>query len=280
MANRGCYPIRTVSQLTGVNAVTLRAWERRYGLIRPERTPKGHRLYTPADVELIRDVLRLVEQGVPVSQVRVARAPQRASAEAFEGPDVWSSYLDNMVVYPVDVVTKQLLMPLLKVGGRWDRTEGGIAEEHFFGVYMRNKLGARFHHRPHHARGRRLLAACLPGEHHELGLLLLALAAHDRGYRIVLLGADMPLEQLPYVVQRTRIDAVVLSSSVEPPAGTLDRALPKLVETVGVPVFVGGRTSIRCRDVIVHSGAHAVGDELVTGIELISDTLSALPFAS
>ncbi len=300
MAETGYFPIRTVSELTGVNAVTLRAWERRYGLINPKRTPKGHRLYTRADVEMIREVLRLIARGIPVSQARVALGPEPAAAKAFAGPDLWSSYLDAMIAaisefdeakldgvyqeamahYPVDVVTKQLLTPLLKaLGDRWDRTAGGIAEEHFFGVYMRNKLGARFHHRRHHARGRRLLAACLPGEHHELGALLLALAAHDRGYRVVLLGANMPLAQLPYVLQRTRIDAVVLSSSIQPPAGTLDRALPKLVAASDVPVFVGGQTSTRHRDAIERSGAVAVGDELVTGIELISDMLSSPPRA-
>jgi len=295
MAETGYYPIGRVSELTGVHATTLRAWERRYGLLKPKRTPKGHRLYTPADVAMIREFLRLAEQGIPISQVRGAQAPERASADASDGPGLWSGYLDGMIaaisqfdeakldgvyqeaisLYPIDVVTKQLLMPLLRVlGDRWDKTDWGIAEEHFFGVYMRNKLGARFHHRRHHARGWRLLAACLPGEHHELGLLLLALAAHDRGYRVVLLGADMPLEQLPHVVQRTRIDAVVFSSSVEPPAGTLERGLPELVETIGVPVFVGGQTSTRYRDAIEHTGAHALGHELAIGIELLGDALS------
>ena len=52
-------PIRTVAALTGVNPITLRAWERRYGLVRPLRTPKGHRLYTQAHVAEIRRVLAL-----------------------------------------------------------------------------------------------------------------------------------------------------------------------------------------------------------------------------
>ena len=63
------YPISTVSALTGVNPVTLRAWERRYGLVTPHRTSKGHRLYTEADVALIREVIGLLGQGVPVSRV-------------------------------------------------------------------------------------------------------------------------------------------------------------------------------------------------------------------
>jgi DNA-binding transcriptional MerR regulator len=295
----GYLPIGTVSRLTGVNAVTLRAWERRYGLINPKRTPKGHRLYTPADIERVRELRRLVGQGVPISQIRVSPAPENEARAAVE-PDLWADFLERMVaaisrfdepklealyqdamaLYPVDVVTKQLLMPLLRVlGERWDRTAGGIAEEHFFGVFMRNKLGARFHHRQHHARGQCLLAACLPGEHHELGLLLLALAAHDRGYRVVLLGADMPLEQLPHVSQRRHIDAVVLSSSVEPAAASLERALPQLVATMGVPVYVGGNTSTRHRAAIERAGAHAVGEDLIAGIDLIGEALPGLKSA-
>jgi len=63
-------PIRTVANLTGINPVTLRAWERRHNLITPRRTPKGHRLYTEDDVELIKQVLDLLDQGIAISQVK------------------------------------------------------------------------------------------------------------------------------------------------------------------------------------------------------------------
>ncbi|HWS03208.1 MAG TPA: MerR family transcriptional regulator, partial [Gammaproteobacteria bacterium] len=65
----GRFPIRTVANLTGVNPVTLRAWERRYQLLRPERTAKGHRLYSQQDVERIRKVLDLLDRGIAISQV-------------------------------------------------------------------------------------------------------------------------------------------------------------------------------------------------------------------
>ena len=67
-AEEGLFPIRTVCNLTGVHPVTLRAWERRYGLIRPKRTPKGHRLYSSEDIELIRHILRLLDQGISIGQ--------------------------------------------------------------------------------------------------------------------------------------------------------------------------------------------------------------------
>lgn len=78
------FPIREVSRLTGVNPVTLRAWERRYGLIRPTRTDSGHRLYSMADVEAVRSILSWTERGVAVSKVGSILARSAATREAEE----------------------------------------------------------------------------------------------------------------------------------------------------------------------------------------------------
>ena len=155
-------PIRTVASLTGVLPVTLCAWERRYGLIRPLRSPSGHRFYTRAHVDLIHRVLALTAKGVPISEVRrsLAAEPEPSAAGREAGP--WPRYLDRMLrairqfdaealdeayddalsLHSIERVTRSLLMPLLaELGRRWERAEGGIAEEHFFAVYLRNKLG-------------------------------------------------------------------------------------------------------------------------------------------
>ena len=63
------FPIRTLAERTGVAATTLRAWERRYGLLKPSRTPKGHRLYDENDVMLVTRVLSLLKQGHAISEV-------------------------------------------------------------------------------------------------------------------------------------------------------------------------------------------------------------------
>ncbi|WP_017925900.1 MerR family transcriptional regulator [Thioalkalivibrio sp. HL-Eb18] len=77
----GLYPIRHVCAETGINDVTLRAWERRYGLIRPMRTPKGHRLYSADDIARIKRILELLDQGIPVSQVHRVLASENAITE-------------------------------------------------------------------------------------------------------------------------------------------------------------------------------------------------------
>ncbi len=289
------YPIRTVSTLTGVNAITLRAWERRYGLVKPVRTVSGHRVYTRTDIDMVHRILSLVENGVAIGQVRQALAAHAAvkPTAAEEGP--WAGYRARMTaaiaqfdenrledvynellsLYPTERVTREALLPLLgELGDRWRAARGGIAEEHFFAVYLRNKLGARFHHRSRGAAGPKLLVACLPGEHHEAGLLLFALAAHDHGFRLVLLGADMPLAELAYAAHRSQVAAVVLSGSVEPRQELLEQDLPLLVREAGVPIFVGGLTSVRRRDAMVAAGAVPLGSDIVAGLAHIGATLA------
>jgi DNA-binding transcriptional MerR regulator len=274
------FPIRTVSTLTGVNPITLRAWERRYGLIQPTRTDSGHRVYSRADVDTIHRIVALMQKGVAIGQMgsalgeaqvpgreRVARGPWPAWLEGmiaavsqFDEVRLEDLYNEALAIHPEAEVTRRLLLPLLRdLGERWATERGSVAEEHFFAMFLRNKLGARFHHRRRDAQGPRLIAACLPGENHEIGLLLFALAAHEHGFRCTMLGADMPIKELPEVVRRVRADGIVLSGSMAPERALLEEELPALVEAVRVPVFVGGLLCATRHDAIALAGAHPVG---------------------
>lgn len=286
------YPIRTVSTLTGVNAITLRAWERRYGLIKPVRTDSGHRVYTRTDIDNIHRIVALLDKGVAISQVQRALGEAEKGTPRIEDTGPWAGFRERMVMaiaqfdenrlediyneilalYPTDMVTRKVLLPLLvELGERWQSTEGSVAEEHFFGVYLRNKLGARFHHRNRNNTGPKLLAACLPGEQHEVGLLLFALAAHEQGYQLVLLGADMPLADLPIAAKRSQSAAIVLSGSLEPKPQMLAEQLPALVAAAGMTVFIGGLTAVRRRDEIVAAGAVPLGNDIAHGLQRIGD---------
>src|SRR3569833_2031364 len=191
------FPIRTVASLTGVKAITLRAWERRYGLIRPVRTAKGQRLYSHVDIERIRTVLRYLDRGIQISRVgELLRAEQ--DIEPAANPSQWQAHLDRMAgaisrfdeeeldgiydevlaIHSIEQVTRELLLPALaRLGERWNGQVGGIAEEHFLSAYLRSKLGTRLQRPSRYARGPRLMAACAPLEFHEIGLLLFALEA-------------------------------------------------------------------------------------------------------
>jgi len=287
------YPIRTVSDLTEVNAITLRAWERRYGLFEPVRKASGHRLYTQAHIDLITRVVGLLDRGMRIGQIKAQLDAESAAQSDQEiVSDLWKRYVDRMIaaviqfneegleeaygealsLYPTDTVTEKLLMPLLKeLGRRWEEDEGSIAEEHFFGFYIRNKLGARFHHRSKAKNGSRLLLSCLPGDRHETGLLLFALAANVAGYRIILLGADMPLEELPAAVSKTGCKAVILSGFLMPGSELLTQALPVLKEQAGVPVFIGGQSSIKVHDALKRAGIHVLGTDINAGLTRIRE---------
>lgn len=287
------FPIRTVANLTGVNPVTLRAWERRHGLIEPVRTPSGHRLYGHEHIESIHRILGLLAKGLSIGQVaRTLSTPASrssggetgqwralgerlmAATARFDEHELEHTYAAALALYSVEEVTHRLLLPVLReLGRRWQTGEGSVAEEHFFSVYVRDKLGARFHHRTRHDRGPRILAACLPDEHHEIGLLVFALAAHERGLRIVLLAARTPLEELPAVARRAQCVAVVLSATLPPPPQVVGEQLTELVSRAGMPVFVGGAASIRDRDAIVAAGAEVVGTDIPAGVERIRSAM-------
>lgn len=290
----GLLPIRTVASLTGVNPVTLRAWERRYNLVTPHRTPKGHRLYTRENVELIKQILDFLDQGLSISQVKplLDQTPAEISAApAAETGDAWRGYqqailkaieafderaLDNIYndalsLYPVDTVSQRLTTPVLRtLGEQWQDADTGIAQEHFFSVYLRNKLGARIHHVNQRTNGPLLLLACLPGEFHETGLLFFSLASANHGYRVLVLGANTPLQQLPAVLDKKNCAGIVLSSTYRPPRSVLDKELPDLVNRVSVPVFVGGGCASRARIKIEAAGAICLGETIGSGLKVVS----------
>jgi DNA-binding transcriptional MerR regulator len=293
------YPIRKISELTGINPVTLRAWERRYGLIKPERTPKGHRLYTDEHVQLIRRILDLIDQGVSIGQVKKLLANDKSPADSEEQTavsaiDPWETYRSRLLqaiarfdeaaldagyndclsLYPLELVTRLLLLPLLhELHQRQARQPQSDPELHFFQTYLRNKLGARFHHMTTQARGRRLLAACLPGEFSEVDLLLFGLAALTRGYRIVLLGPSMPLESLPLTMERSQCEALVLFGSIEPPLALLRTHLPAMTQKIQQPVFIGGSIAQAHVEALRQAGLIPLVSDIAGALMQVDDRL-------
>ena len=296
----GLFPIRTVSELTGVNSITLRAWESRYGLIEPIRKASGHRLYTQEHIDLINRVVGLLDRGMRIGQVKAEVLAGNDSDDSDssledERQNYWRRYVNGMIAaiirfderalertysdalshYPVRLVTEKLLSPVLKeIGERWASGQGSVAEEHFFGFYLRNKLGARFHHRSQSQSGPKLLMACLPGDLHEIGLLLFALDACDHGFQTILLGANMPLDEFPDAVKKTGSDALVLSGTIEPGGEVIGRSLPRLVEKLDVPVFVGGNVVASNFDDLKKSGVMLIGTDIDMGIKQIKKCLN------
>jgi MerR family transcriptional regulator, light-induced transcriptional regulator len=297
------FPIRELVQRTGVNASTLRAWENRHGLLTPLRTESGHRLYSRMDVQRVRRVQELLVQGMSLTEIAplldatigmdsdapVARdlgpawqgylSETLSALESFSTDRLDRLYNEACALYPIDIVTEKLMLPVLEqLGLRWDKRPGGIAEEHFFSAWLRNKLGARLHHAAGLARGRQLILCCLPGEQHEVSLLLTALGVLQLGYRVIYLGADMPLAQLLPVCRQTHAAGIILagrglSDPARLTANLTDIAM--LVGNAGVPVFVGGEYAVLMRGELRQIGAEPLGDNLALGLRVIDDRLAA-----
>lgn len=297
---KDAYPIRTVSALTGINPITLRTWERRYHLIEPVRTPKGHRLYTKEHIAMLSRVVELLERGIPISRITYAAITEDNATAVTQEQLFWRRMIERMIgaiskfnesvlentyneamsLYPIETVTKKLLLPMLeKLGRRWESGEGTIAEEHFFGVYLRNKLGARFHHKKRLENAPTFVTACIPGERHEIGLLLFALSAYDNGYRCILLGADIPLAELPKAVTQSGSNGIVLSASLVEDPAALEKELGELVMNTSVPVFIGGFGSLIHKELIEKTGAIPLGAEFDFSFRQIASKLNieALP---
>ena len=260
------FPIRILAEKTRVGTSTLRAWERRYGLLKPQRTPKGHRLYSKEDVIRVQKITHLMVDGHSLADVAKiltlgeGAGTESVSARKNQGGDttLWDDYVESTIdavkdfsveridavyneassLYPLDMVTERLVQRILDILGQvWrEHAEKGIAEEHFYTSWLRHRLGARFHHAYTHAKGARIVCACLPGSYHEVGLMLFSLSALSRGYRVLYFGADLPLDQLVHIQRHSAAKAMVLSSnksiSVE-----VNAELLSLIPALKIPVF-------------------------------------------
>lgn len=225
------YRIKKVSEITGVNAITLRSWESRYQLISPSRTEKGHRLYSKNDVDTIHNIVMWINKGVNVGQIKPLINNKTDDIKKTKSGSLWKKYTTDMLaaieqfniiemenlynrllaIYPINLLIQNWIVKIfIALGQSWKNNPAGIAEEHFFTHYIRNKIGARFHHLSVNNSGKILVLACLPNEEHDLGLSLFSLYASEMGYRCIVLGAKMPLPQLAEVCHRVNADGLVL----------------------------------------------------------------------
>lgn len=235
--------IGELSRRTGVSAELLRAWERRYGLLRPTRTEGGFRLYSPADerrVSLMRSHVQRGMSAAEAARLTLAEADggpadepilERRAQELREALDQLDesaahSTLDSLLaeLAPETVISNVVLPYLHELGERWASGEASVGQEHFASQLLRGRLLglARGWDR---GAGPRALLACAPGEQHDLGLIAFGLALRARGWRITYLGQDTPLETLADTARSLPFQAIVIAS-VSP--GRLARSGPDL----------------------------------------------------
>jgi MerR family transcriptional regulator, light-induced transcriptional regulator len=279
------FPIREVSRLTGVNPVTLRAWERRYGLIQPTRTESGHRLYSQANIEAIHSILAWLERGVAVSKVgKILQRNELAQSNAspvyqavdngewgewqgqircalndFDQTRLEQIYGQVFSTYPLAVAFQDVLMPLWQQLRLRQHEFGCSSEWLFFDNFLRGRALQRLQL----ARGSndvRVVLAAIPGQCHELELLVCGLLLGDTAVALTVLAQGQPLEELTLVCEKLQPQLLVLFSN-HPPANDFARHMTRLALSLDCPLAIAGEVAELAREQISGSAVACLGND-------------------
>ncbi len=211
----------------GVSPEVLRAWERRYGLLQPLRSPGGFRLYTTEDAERVARMRRGLDEGLSAAEAaRAALQSARPSDGLLEDAAArllaaihdydeaaMHGILDqSLAAFGLEAVLRDLILPTLRrVGVEWRQGTLAVSQEHFASNLIRGRLLslARLWGR---GSGPLALLACAPGEQHDITLLAFGLLLRSYGWRILFLGADTPIATLTEAAETTRPTIAVLAS--------------------------------------------------------------------
>ena len=270
------YTIKAVSERTGVRPVTLRAWERRYDLLDPERQDNNYRLYSERDIEIIRWITNRMEDGLSISNaVREFRGMREKDLwpEALPSstlpqptkkpqhpPNVYAKALYRVLIghdeakakvivdavlkmYDLKTIFLEIFYPCLyEVGEAWYRGEIRVATEHFASGFIRQVLMSLLSAFPIYSDSPKLLVGCAPEEFHEIGPLMLSVLLRQEGYQVEFLGADLPVDDLVMYAEEVTPDMIILSAGFEHTARPLLKMQPMLNQLPKKPKLgFGGR---------------------------------------
>lgn len=279
------FPIREVSRLTGINPVTLRAWERRYGLLQPTRTESGHRLYSMADIETVRSILGWIERGVAVSKVGkiLAKAePLQALAKIIPDELVLADYtqwqqqvqaavggFDEVLLeqiygqifssYPLTVVFQDILMPLWQQLLLRHDGFGQTSEWLFLDGFLRSRVLQRLQ-LMRVMQPRRVIVCALGDQARELEVLVTALYLGHVDSAIQFLSIGQPFDELTLVCERVKPQALVLVSN-HAPAADFPRRLNRLALSLDCQLFLAGDASDLAQESLAESSIGCLGSE-------------------
>jgi DNA-binding transcriptional MerR regulator/methylmalonyl-CoA mutase cobalamin-binding subunit len=237
------YTIKEAAARTGLSVPVLRAWERRYGVVSPTRTPGGYRVYDEASLARLRSMRRLIDEGWSASAAAAAvvagRDVPNATTAADRTPDGPGALGDNRLADALvtasaaldddrieailddmfaagsyeRVVEDHVLPALRAIGDGWADGHVAVAGEHVASNAIQRRLAAAFQaSSPAVAGERPVLVGMPPGARHELGSLIFATAARRAGLPVVYLGSDLPLDDWIAAVDRTNARAVVIGA--------------------------------------------------------------------
>jgi len=268
------YSIKQASIRSGVSVPLIRAWERRYGVVSPRRTPSGYRLYDDEAVATLVRVRELTDDGwsaseasraVLAGEVSVARSP--LSSPSARGTDTHeyqaelierfirsamvmdisatAAALDEMFALgSFESIVDDLLMPALVALGRaWSDGSVDVAAEHAASAAVYRRLSALYEAAAV-VGDASVVVGLPPGSRHELGALAFAVALRRRGVGVLYLGADVPASSWVHVIEqnRSRLAVIAIVQESDRPAGL---AVAEALRAAGggPVVAMGGRAA-------------------------------------
>lgn len=284
------YSVKQASALTGITPDRLRAWERRYGIVKPSRTESRYRRYDDADLARLRLMVLLVEAGTPASlaaeEVRAAyadlpvnghRTGQSVTTPGITGLAVGALIEPAMSLDPseleqlldrafasdsFELVAERWLLPALNaLGQAWHDGRVDVAGEHFVSSAVRRRLSRAFDAAASARNGPEVIVGLPPGALHELGALTFATCLRRLGVDVRWMGSDLPVESWAHAVTRVGPGAVVISAPTKADLPAATEVAHRLSDS-GVHLFLGGR------------GAAAMSDEQAAGM-----SVTRLPFS-
>jgi MerR family transcriptional regulator, light-induced transcriptional regulator len=282
--------IGELSRRVGVSEHVLRAWEGRYGLLKPARSEGGYRLYSEADARRIRRMQTYLAGGLAAAQAARAAIDEDQSvasavdaeasdadpAELLESADALRQALDTMdepaaqasldrllTAFTVETVLRDALVPYLhELGERWSRGAVSVAQEHFASHVIRGRL-ASLARGWGNGLGPYALLACPPGEEHDLALLIFGIVLNRCGWRVAYLGADTPMDDVIATTGELRPRLVLMAATAPERFSAVGPALKRLGRLTPL-ALAGAGASQRLADRV---GAQLVNGDPVTAAE-------------
>jgi DNA-binding transcriptional MerR regulator/methylmalonyl-CoA mutase cobalamin-binding subunit len=288
MSSEGRLRVGELSRRSGVSTDLLRAWERRYGLLQPERSAGGLRLYSPTDLERVRLMKQHLASGLAAAEaaelalrdqssasvVRPAavRAELAGALEAFDEPRAQAVIDGLLISTTVDTLLREVVLPYLDdLGDRWEQGDASVAQEHFASGVLRGRLLAL-------ARGWGLgmgpaaVLACLPEEQHDIGLISFGLALRSQGWRIVYLGPNCPIDTVAETARLVDATLIVLSGVDAGRASAVTGALKELA--AGHTLALGGPAASAVDADLEAAGVLALGGDVVAEAARVTSAAS------
>jgi MerR family transcriptional regulator, light-induced transcriptional regulator len=285
--------IGELSRRVGVSTELLRAWQRRYGLLAPMRTPGGFRLYSEADEMRVRRMLAHLDAGVsaaeaarlvlaerqarpavatapaaPVAMPALGESTQRmlVALDAFDDAGAHAALDELLSSFAVETVLRDAVLPYLhELGERWERGEVSVGQEHFASSLLRGRLLGL-------ARGwgnggsPLALLACVPGDQHDLGLICFGLCLRRHGWRVAYLGPDTPIDSLIETARELGPALVVLTATTAELAEPARQGLAEVAQAAPLALAGAGVTTTLAADV----GATYLEHDPVTAAALVA----------